>query len=323
MKLTTVHFRFRQPVHFSRGKMNTYESSDGVLHSDTIQAGLYVAAMQLFGHDTAEQFKRRVRISSAFPYTAEGYWLPRPLSFMPDDPAYRKELKQIRYLRAADFEQLLNGNPPTTANLLAHPQPEIWQPDTTQRVLIDRTDARGVPFYLEKLYPVNSHSDRGLYVIVQEDGDGFPQLESLFRLLADNGIGLQRGLGNGFFEYAVKKDDLELKLPQKAQAWTNLSLFRPSREDVTQIQLDNSYYHLLKRGGWIASPEKSGYASLRKKSVIMFSEGSVLTFNDMTSAAMTHRGEVEDLQPVWTNFPHPIWRDGRGIFLPIANIFQL
>ncbi|NUQ23433.1 MAG: type III-A CRISPR-associated RAMP protein Csm4 [Saprospiraceae bacterium] len=318
MKLTTVHFRFRQPVHFSRGKMNTYESSDGVLHSDTIQAALYVAAMQLYGQSVADQFKQRVRISSAFPYTPEGYWLPKPLSFNPDDSAHRKELKKIRYLRAADFEQLLNGNVPAAANLLVHSQPEIWIPDTTQRVLLDRIDARGVPFYLEKLYPVNRHSDRGLYVIVQEDGDGFPQLESLFRLLADNGIGLQRGLGNGVFDYVVKKEDLDLNLPQQAHTWTNLSLFRPSKEDVSHMKLDDSYYQLLKRGGWIASPEKSIHSSLRKKSVVMFSEGSVLTFDDMTTATMTYRGEVEDLQPVWTNFPHPVWRDGRGIFLPMA-----
>ena len=318
MIFQTVHIRFRQPVHFSKGKLNTYESSDYVLHSDTIQAALYVCALQLFGKDVAENFRNRVRVSSAFPLTgANTYWLPKPLSFHPNDPDNRKELKKIKYLRFDHFQKLILGEQPTVIELLDAGQPKIWQEDTTQRVLLDRVTNRGVPFYLEKLYPVNNHSDRGLYIIVQSEEGEFKELESLFLLLSDSGIGLQRSLGNGVFNYKIMEKGLEIELPQSASSWVNLSLFRPTENNLNNTRFQNSKYLLLKRGGWVTSGSTSEFSTLRKKSVMMFSEGSVLAFGDIDEPAMIKRGRIDDLQPEWENFPHPIWRDGRAMFLPM------
>lgn len=326
MTFDVVHLHFKQPLHLSRGKMNTYESSNGTLHSDTLQAALYVSALQLYGIEVAEDFRKRVRLSSAFPFEKEsGYWLPKPLSFvLEDDPDRRKELKKIKFLRAAHFQSLMSGNPPSNEDLLASGKPEIWnidqkdKPGITQRVLVDRVNLRGVPFYLEKLYPINYHDDRGLYVMVNVVEGEFPQLESLFKLLADNGVGLQRGLGNGRFQYEYIKAGLTLQVPSNAAAWVGLSLYRPEANEIEKIQLDQSHYQLVKRGGWISSPANAMHMSLRKKSVLMFSEGSVLAFGDAPSASIMVRGKMEDLRPAdWKGFPHEVWRDGMGIFLPM------
>lgn len=319
MTFKIVKLRFRQPVHFSRGKMDTYESSDTMLHSDTIQAALYVAALQLHSPEVAEAFRKTVRVSSAFPYTdADGCWLPKPMGFYPPDAENSKELKKLRFLRSGDFQKLMNGVKPLTSDLLSVDQPEIWKAETTQRVLLDRLTLRGMPFYLEKLYPVAKHKDRGLYFIVEMEGGDFPMLQSLMEYLSDTGFGLQRSLGNGVFEFSIVEDELKLDLPTNAKSWVNLSLFRPSENDLNNTLFDNSYYQLTKRGGWIASPEIDSHASLRKKSVMMFSEGSVLSFKDTTASSILSRGEIENLKPEWVGFLHPIWRDGRAIFLPIS-----
>ena len=320
MNYRVVRMYFRRPVHFSLGKMNTYGSSGSLLHSDTIQAALYVSALQLYGQETAETFRRNVVVSSAFPFDEKtGYWLPKPLSFSPRDPVHQKELKKIHYLRRTDFERVINGGEPSVSDLLSAAQPEIWRKDTTQRVLLDRLTNRGVPFYLEKLYPENGHHDRGLYVIVQTAAEGFSKLDALFRLLADNGFGLQRSLGNGTFHYEIEDAGFSLALPTQASKWVNLSLFRPAAEDFPHIRFGRSRYQLVKRGGWIAGPEDSRHSSLRKKAVMMLSEGSVLAYEPTAPERNAPKGKMEDLRPDWEGFPHPVWRDGRGFFLPVIT----
>lgn len=320
MTFDIVRLHFRQPLHLSRGKLNTYESSEHTLHSDTLQAALYVCALQLYDLATADDFKEKVRISSAFPWTeAHGYWLPKPVSVRLDEnPDTRKELKKVKYLQKKNFEQTLRGENPPLADLLEGIedkrkaiQPKIWEADTTQRVVIDRINTASTPFYLEKLYPTNGHKDCGLYVIIQNEG--FDKLKNLFRLLGDNGIGLQRSLGNGTFDSVFVEEKFSIDKPQNASSWVNLSLFRPENEEkLGKIQLALSQYQLIKRGGWLASPQDAGHMSLRKKSVLMFSEGSVLAFGDEAS----REGGFSDLDPR-PDVPHPVWRDGRGIFLPM------
>jgi CRISPR type III-A-associated RAMP protein Csm4 len=317
MNFDIVRLHFKQPIHLSRGKLNTYESSEHTLHSDTLQAALFVSALQLYNEATANEFKEKVRISSAFPWTAEhGYWLPKPISLRLDDhPDTRKELKKIKYLRKLNFEQAIQGNEIPQLDLLEGTadgakaiQPKIWYPDTTQRVVLDRINTASTPFYLEKLYPFNGHRDCGLYLLLKNEG--FDKLKNLFRLLGDNGIGLQRSLGNGTFE-PVFGETMSIESPKTHSSWVSLSLFRPESEaKLGKIKLEHSQYHLLKRGGWLASPEDALHMSLRKKSVLMFSEGSVLDFGDDAS----QEGGFSDLKPFGG---HPIWRDGRGFFLPM------
>jgi CRISPR-associated protein Csm4 len=228
-------------------------------------------------------------------------------------------MKKIKYLRLQNFEQAIRGDTIPETDLLEGSadgrkaiQPKIWQPDTTQRVVIDRINTASTPFYLEKLYPVGWHRDCGLYVLVQNDG--FDKLENLFRLLGDNGIGLQRSLGNGTFDY-VFDGKMDIAQPQNPSAWVSLSLFRPENEEkLGKIQLEHSQYQLLKRGGWLASPEDARHMSLRKKSVLMFAEGSVLAFGNDAA----REGGFSDLDPR-VDVQHPVWRDGRGIFLGVKT----
>lgn len=316
MNFQLVRLRFRQPLHLSRGKLNTYESSEQTLHSDTVQAALFVCALQLYNEATALDFQDKVRISSAFPFVGDEFWLPRPLKLrLDDDPSTRKELKKIKYLKKAHFEQVLRGEKPPVSEILEYGDiwKQIWKEDVTQRVLIDRVNAGSTPFYLEKLYPVNGHVDRGLFLLIKNEGFEAAKLQSLFRLLGDNGIGLQRSLGNGTFDIEnLEIEDFALSLPDSGSAWVNLSLYRPADEvQVGNIQLERSHYQLLKRGGWLSSPEDTQHMRLRKKSVLMFSEGSVLAFDGDAPV-----GKIEDLDPREDD-PHPVFRDGRGIFLPM------
>lgn len=320
MSLQIVRLKFRQPLHLSRGKLNTYESSEHILHSDTLQASLFVCALQLYDEATALDFQEKVVVSSAFPFISDEFWLPRPLHLRFDDnPDIRKELKKVRYLKKVHFEQVLCGENLDNTDLLDEKgyaiQPQIWEANVTQRVLIDRVNASSTPFYLEKLYPVNRHDDRGLFVLLKNDGFDESKLKSLFRLLGDNGIGLQRSLGNGTFDIEnLEIENFPIVQPESGSAWINLSLYRPKDEvEVGKIQLAHSHYLLLKRGGWLSSPYDTRHMRLRKKAILMFLEGSVLVCDGGEP-----KGKIEEIQPNWKGL-HPVFRDGRGIFLPIEK----
>jgi CRISPR-associated protein Csm4 len=313
-----IKLYFKSSLHLSKGKNGSYESSEGVLHSDTLKSALYVSLRQLYSDEALfKTFMDNVVLSSAFPFVDKGdtagYWLPRPLTYRhPEEkekPELRKEYKKVNHVTISQMAQILRGEHPT--DLLkegkAH-QPNIWKRDTTQRVKINYDDD-SEPFYLEKMYP-HDKAHSGLYFIIQDNGFDTSKLKAALKLLGDNGIGLQRGLGNGQFSF--NEDSFEMDMPQ-GQSWISLSLFRPQKEDIVPV-LDKSNYQFIKRGGWISSPEDEQFLSIRKKSIMMFTEGSVFAFGEKPVS-----GIVENIRPVWNDDDlHPIYRDGKAIFLPMV-----
>ena len=328
MKFRIFKLTFHTPLHLSRGKVSSYESSDTVLHSDKLKAALYATALRLFGKSdkeeelsVADQILYHLRLSSAFPFDKNGCWLPKPLSFQPkiENPADRKKYKEVKYLTIKQFSDLQKGTQPT--NLLSLEQPSIWKREVTQRVKVGYEED-SEPFYLEKLY---AHPHAGLYFIAQAEGEfGWDKFEMTLNLLGEDGIGLQRGLGNGHF--TAQEDSVELEEIENPTAWMALSLYHPTEEAEVKPILEKSYYQFIKRGGWISSPENETHLSLRKKSVLMFTEGSVFGFKEAKQDFLV-KGKIEDLAPANELLPadkakltHPIWRDGRAIFLPLILI---
>jgi CRISPR-associated protein Csm4 len=307
---------FRTPLHLSKGKLNSYESSETTLHSDTLKSALFVSMLHLYDEDEANTFMDSVQVSSAFPFDETGCWLPRPLSFSFDDKSAgnRKKYKGINFFTPAQYAQILRGVQPTLeTDVDKFKQPNIWKREVTQRVKIN-WESDSEPFYLEKLYPQNEKS--GLYFIFQLNGYDAAKLASAMKLLGDNGLGLQRTLGNGQFK--SEKGALDIDLPNNPTAWLALSLYRPKDKAEIQDVLENSHYQFIKRGGWIASPEHEEHLSIRKQAVMMFTEGSVFGFSDKDELVI--KGVKADVKPEWNDDRlHPVFRDGRAIFLPMNN----
>lgn len=318
MKIHVFKLSFQSPLHLSRGKLNTYESSDDTLHSDTLKSAIFASALQLYGDELLkEDFFEQFQVSSAFPFDGADYYLPKPLSYFPAcDNIIRKRLKAARYIRIGYFERLLKGEKVKPQDVIEAGSPPIWQRDNTQRVVIDRITSRGVPFYLEKLYPVEPET-RGLYFMVtaaKNEEAVLSRLDKVIRLLGENGIGLQRNLGNGRF--TATRTVIEVDLPDHASASIALSLYAPLPEEFDATVAEKGYYDFMQRGGWIASPASTEHLGIRKQSVYMMKEGSVFPFADNPSALVV-RGQILDVTPDYQSLNHPVWRDGKGVFLPI------
>jgi CRISPR type III-A-associated RAMP protein Csm4 len=324
MTLDIFKLYFQTPLHLSRGKLNSFESSHHTLHSDTLKSAMFVTARQLYGKDVAtEAFFDSFQLSSAFPFTEEGYFFPKPLHFEPKaDPSKRKLLKGQPYIPLHLLEMILRDKKSVSAaDLIAAPQPEVWSEITEQHVSIDREDSRGEPFYVERLFPKKPAS-RGLFFILWQPGGVTPELRKqitqMLQLLGENGLGLKKSVGNGSF--IAEHEQITLDLPDNTNASMALSLYHPQQGELDAAALENGFYDFIQRGGWMASPEDDNTRTYRKKSVYMFTEGSVFPAAP-AGDQLKIRGKKAEVAPDNSVLPnpveHPVWREGTGLFLPI------
>jgi CRISPR type III-A-associated RAMP protein Csm4 len=150
-------------------------------------------------------------------------------------------------------------------------------------------------------------------------------LEAAFRLLADSGLGGERSRGWGCFSIAGIQDGHlpDLILPEAAppggeepasdtvanthsrgQAWWLLGLLVPGASD--EIDWKSGHYSLTTRGGRVESAAGWG---IEKKQLRMLAEGSVVECGAIPG------GSAPDVAP--DGFPHPVFRAGFGLALPV------
>jgi len=129
------------------------------------------------------------------------------------------------------------------------------------------------------------------------------RVKSALRLLADSGFGGERSRGWGRAAEPEFSDAAPLFNGEgHAGAWWMLSLYSPHADDA--IDWTRGDYASTTRAGWTDSVA----GSLKKKHVRMIEEGSVLM-------APALRGRAVDVAP--EGFPHPAWRAGFALAVPV------
>ena len=323
---TIVKFKNLTPLHVGTGKEN-YDFSASELHSDTLSAAIAAIRAQQGKSNDVKEFLQSFVISSAFPFVGNSLFLPKPqgkldvlVSDMDEYPS-RKKLKKIRYIESSMWNQLAAGNNVVVkANqlqkefLLAE-NSEFVQPFKTQvnqRVSIPRDDNQTAdPFFFEWKY---FSSNAGLYCLLDASEEVKKEIVSILEVLGEVGLGTDRTVGGGKFEVETNRVTLN-DLPQ-ANAQMLLSLYIPTEDELSQLNLPNSRYDLVLRGGYMAGSEQDTFRHLRKKSIYMFNVGSV--FNSTQCIA----GKVVDLKPEWNDDKiHSVFRSGKPFVVPI-NINQ-
>lgn len=170
------------------------------------------------------------------------------------------------------------------------------------------------PYIVDKIHFFN---DAGLYFILERN-EGFDEefFDKVLKNLGEFGIGTDRNVGNGQFE-VIDKQVKEIEFEENSDYLMNLSLFLPTQEEVGEFT-QHCQYKLIKRGGWISNLVDMkilvGKQYRRKKSVYMIDEASIFENN------FEFNGKYVNLNPEMNDIKHPIWRDGRAIFIPVNNI---
>jgi CRISPR/Cas system CSM-associated protein Csm4 (group 5 of RAMP superfamily) len=129
------------------------------------------------------------------------------------------------------------------------------------------------------------------------------RVKSALRLLADSGFGGERSRGWGRAADPEFSDGSPLFAGEgHPGAWWMLSLYSPHQDDA--VDWSRGDYVSATRAGWT----DSAAGSVKKKHVRMIEEGSVLM-------APALRGRAVDVAP--DGFPHPAWRSGFALAVPV------
>lgn len=325
-KYTVFKLQFQTPLHIGLGR-SAYDSSSSELHSDTLSSALAALKAQ-HGASASEvfSFMKQIAVSSAFPYVGDSYYLPRPKSVDQieikgrDATEFRKKLKDVQYINSQDWSRFLNGEVPQVEESQLHGSflTEVgedfkapYRKQVNQRVSVSRSGEDDAdPFYFEWMY-FDSTINCGLYIIVEtSDEKTLTEVQLLLEELGETGLGTDKSVGGGQFK--VARSSIELPDIADSNGYVSLSLFLPSTEELELIDMKQSSYGLLLRGGYMAGSVQEKFRHLWKKSIYMFEAGSSI----VSSQQLT--GQIVDLRPEWNdNKIHPVYRSGKALMIPI------
>jgi len=324
-------FSFTTPLHISNERED-YSSGSSIVHSDTIYAAIFWAWNMLgksewIPKSSEEDFG--FTISSCFPFLNDIYFLPRPL-YSPQikrnqlaDTVTRKSIKKVEWIDSQILKDILSDVEPICIGK-DNFNGKFWSAQSlgenfcissnvTPRVMVPRNnDDNTRIFYIERFYFQNG---AGLYLIAKfKNDDVKSRFESALRLLADEGIGTDRNIGNGKFTF-TENNMFPLNITPTHNLLYGLGLFCPNDKKELNQLLENELagYELKRRGGWLSEP----YLTWRKRQVYMFKEGSVFSSMNINNEFI-EKGKNVDLKPneVQPKIEHPIWRCGKTLFIP-------
>ena len=328
-KIYKLHFT--SPLHIGN------QRSDGSISMKTIQSDTLYAALTSClakaGHEIPANGELGFTISSLFPYyqekndSASIYFLPMPFQTrlpLLKDVSKAKTIKKIQWVDSCLYAKVLKGEhffddsdeyyahihgAYLTTKTLPIQASDFIQSEVAQRVYIEsRTGEKdALPYYVDRI-TFRDHS--GLYFMATGE---LELLDKAMSLLSLEGLGTDRNVGFGAFEY--NNDTLELVTPDEADYQVSLSMLIPaSKEQLLQLLAsDNVAYDFARRGGWITTYP---YNTLRKNAVYAFLPGSVFCRTGDESQVL---GSIVNLSPIIEakSLLHPIWRNGKSIMLPL------
>ena len=319
---------FTSPLHLGDAR-DDYGVSLKSIASDTMYAAL-ISCLAKLGEEIPENGDLGCTISSLFPFYQKDkedknavLFFPKPLkqTLPPSKKVVeeRKKIKKVAWLDASYFTEILQGEQLFDEQTIrgnaiqgefmtdAHIDKDFISSQVSPRVTVSRDfseDAK--PFYMDR---VAFKGYSGLFFIA--DGD-VSLLEKALNLLQYEGIGRDRNVGNGYFEY--EKDSIKLEIPDSADFAMSLSCFVPESKDQLQAMLNSEdvAYDFQRRGGWITTPPNN---TLRKNVIYAFTAASV--FECQCNGIETLGRVGINLKPDLPMVEHPVWRCGRALFLPI------
>jgi len=332
-KIYKLHFT--APLHIS-DPHEDLGSSQKTIQSDTLYAAL-MSCLAKNGDSLPEDGDLGFTVSSLFPYFQKDkdstpvYFLPIPMLAKQAelaDASMAKKVKKVQWGDSTLLSKVLSGESlfDGTGKYIPYIQEsylttcelpedingskEFVRSEVSQRVTLQsRTgDEDAKPFYVDKIL-FRHHA--GFYFMAEGDTT---LLDKALQLLSMEGIGTDRNVGYGFFEYTI--DSLSIDLPQSANHQLSLSILIPESENqLTKLMNSEQVaYDFVRRGGWITTYP---YMTLRKNAIYGFLPGSV--FHKEEDEAATVIGKIVDLKPMDTDveITHHVWRNGKAIMLPI------
>jgi CRISPR-associated protein Csm4 len=321
---TAYILTFRSPLHVGERGVGL-ETARTHVPADTLFSALCSAWRVLYGvealyRDVLDWFlagdgSEPFFLTSAFPWGSSVRFFPRPLlrsRGLTLEAEDEKLFKRIRFISERVFAALLRGDSLTfrvgdcingeaawvTAEEKQHLQTwaddatgdvVLWKNAVVPRVTLDRISSASEIWHFGEMCFAH---DTGLWLAVAFNADHGDELRRRFtaclRLLGDTGLGGERGAGHGLFTVGEPQELALAEAPAASHFVTLAPVCPRDAAEATRLADEGSTYELLTRRGWVTSPEGS---HLRRKTVRMFAEGSVL------AGRQVRAGRLADVTP--------------------------
>jgi CRISPR-associated protein Csm4 len=314
MNFTACRLSFVSGLHLGE-RENWREGSGYLAHSDTLFGAFCHGYRLLYGEADLvtllagfQEGEPPFRLSSAFPYWDDIFYLPVPRCQLPRS----KETKKIAFVGLSEWGRLTAGESlealGSDAAVLPRlnvkpPRDKPWTVADIPRVGLNRFTAHPDEnfFYFGETW---FQEGAGLYFLFSvTDALLDKRFRAVWRLLAHEGLGGDRSVGKGQFQ-APDFIPLDIPAPIESDHLVCLSLYYPGPGELAG--LDQGYYDLVDRRGYIFSPTRQ---SFRRRPVRLFSEGSVFP------CPPERRGLLVDVTPEGFDV-HPVFRYGLAFTLP-------
>jgi len=326
--LQIYKLHFTSPIHLGSSR-DDYGISLKTIASDTMYAALF-AALAKVDHTLPENGDMGCTISSLFPFyqkdesTDPILFFPKPLKQqLPrlSDFSKAKNVKKVQWLDEYYFFKALKGENIISSDkdvdnihdsfLIANCKSfdeKFISSNVSERVTIESRNYQkdAIPFYMDR---VEFSDSSGLYFMVNGNSE---LVEKALNILSLEGIGTDRNVGNGFFEW--DSSELSIEYPEDSNCLLSLSSYIPMGKSELNMMLSDETkvaYEIQRRGGWITSYPNT---KIRKNVIYILEAGSVFS---VRSERLTEKGKIVDLRPKIAEVNHPVWRCGKAIMLPI------
>jgi CRISPR type III-A-associated RAMP protein Csm4 len=305
---------------------------DRIFHSDSLYSAVTIAMGQLGEQSewiaaTADAAVPAVQLSSCFPYQGSTLFIVPPANVWPPAQSSKVRWKGARFIPLSLVTSLLGGKQldedrwlvdPTSECLLAIEKQGIpsgpFRVGIRTSAVVDRVDNGNVDLHSTACLEFSEGA--GLWCLVafadeESQARWAGPVKAAFRLLADSGMGGERSRGWGRSETPQITEGTLPELiytaqPETETAWWLLSLFSPASDDTVEWQRGS--YSTITRGGRVESPQSWGD---EKQLLRMVEEGSVLF------SSTQPKGAARNVAPA--EFPHPVYRSGFALAIPIPT----
>jgi len=301
-----IKLNFDSPLHIGEIGIGLEECSS-IIHSDTIFNAIVNAYALMHTEDETDEFlndfegvSESVRISSAFPYSADELFFPRPRIKLKAEEGvlfkYNKELKRTDFVSKEHFERLINRERFDKEDIEGLVESrELYKEYQIPKVYLDRETRKSDFFFISM---IEFKEGCGLWFAIECEEAVYSEIKACLRLLQDEGIGGKRTWGYGLFTF--DEDSIGLRLPEKHDLYMLLSLFYPGEGERGLFRGEKSSWDFVVRGGYTGTVRKLRIRMIKEGSV--FEEepkGEILKFEDLKSRcygiaySIPVRGECE------------------------------
>lgn len=144
----------------------------------------------------------------------------------------------------------------------------------------------------------NDETTKGIFFLV--DGKEISLIEAPLRLLSHIGLGGNRSIGKGSFNYVI--DDFSFKSPSTINSYVSLSLFHPNKDEIDKLKAKNNslYYDITTRIGKVGRDFDLEFQE--KNPVICFIEGSSFFVSEPLKGSIVSTAKYNEHTDIYSNY---------------------